>query len=188
VASLPNEPPAAEVVQYDEKVDATGAEKDPETTDSRASQASTAASLTPDVGEAQQVIKDFVHGFVQGRPLMALSMGGLPAECHASLDRKLTTLTIKRNRSKRGVPLETIAEICVGEEAAGEIPLPVDEQCVALLLEDGTSIGFRFEDIEDRDTFALCLSMFVDGRRSELERKRKKKKEAAEAASSKPPA
>lgn len=142
-----------------------------------ASDISTAASTTPDVGKAQHVVKDFVRSFVKGRTVSVLTVNGGTTECIASLDRKLTTLSLqrsgKKDAKKRGVPLHDISEVCLGQEAGDEIDLPLDENCVTLLLEDGNAVGFRFQDVEERDTFALCLSMFIDGRRGEVERRKK---------------
>lgn len=146
---------------------------------SAAASDSTAASATPDVGKAQHVVKNFVRNLVKGRTITVLTVNGSTTQCIASLDRKLTTLSLqrscKKDAKKRGVPLSDITEVCIGEEAGDEIELPLDEFCVTLLLEDGNAVGFKFEDIEERDTFALCLSMFVDGRRGEVERKKREK-------------
>lgn len=146
---------------------------------SAASSVSTTASATPDIGKAQHVVKNFVRSFVKGRTVAVLTINGGTTECIASLDRKLTTLSLqrsaKKDAKKRGVPLQEVNEVCIGEEAGDEIDLPLDENCVTLLLEDGNAVGFRFEDIEERDTFALCLSMFIDGRRGEVERRKKAK-------------
>lgn len=143
---------------------------------SAAGSATTADTATPgQVGQAQEVVKSFVRALVKGRPISVLSLSGGLAAVVVSVDRKLTTLTLKRGEKKegkkRGIPLESVAEICVGEDCGEEIELPVNELCVTLLLEDGQAVGFQFEDNEDRDTFALCLSMFVDGRRGEICRK-----------------
>lgn len=147
---------------------------------SAAASDSTAASTTPDVNQAQQVVKHFVKSIVKGQPVSVLAVTGGVAECVVSLDRKLTTLSLQRagrkDAKKRAVPLEDICEICVGEDAGEEVELPLDEHCVTLMLEDGNALGFQFDDLESRDTFALCLSMFVDGRRSEKEKQKKKEK------------
>lgn len=146
---------------------------------SAAASESTAASRTPDVGKAQHVVKSFVRSFVKGKTVSVLTVNGGTRECIASLDRKLTTLSLqqsgKKDAKKRGVPLHGISEIRCGEEAGEDIDLPLDENCVTLLLEDGSAVGFRFADIEERDTFALCLSMFVDGRRGEEDHQKKQK-------------
>lgn len=120
---------------------------------------------------AQKVVKEFVRAFVKGRKISVLTANGGVAECFATLDRKLTTFSIQRtgtkNSKKREIPLEQVAEISVGNEAEEELGLPLDDLCTTLLLEDGQGIAFRFEDVESRDTFALCFSMFVDARRGE---------------------
>lgn len=139
----------------------------------------TASSTVPDMGKAQQVVKSFVRTFVKGRKVSVLTVNGATAECIASLDRQLTTLSLQRSANKdakkRGIALDQVQEVCIGDDASEDIDLPLDDLCVTLLLEDGNAIGFRFEDVEDRDVFALCLSMFVDGRRGELRKQQKHK-------------
>eukprot|EP00927_Polykrikos_kofoidii_P025854 TRINITY_DN23168_c0_g1_i1.p1 TRINITY_DN23168_c0_g1~~TRINITY_DN23168_c0_g1_i1.p1 ORF type:complete len:316 (+),score=55.58 TRINITY_DN23168_c0_g1_i1:66-1013(+) len=141
---------------------------------------STATSVPEAPGQAQAVVKNFVKTYIKGQEISVLSMTGSLASCLVSLDRKLTVLSLqragKKDAKKRGVPLEDIGEVCVGKEGADDVDLPLDELCVTLLLADGQAIGFRFADVEERDTFALCISMFVDGRRAELSRKKKSRK------------
>lgn len=134
---------------------------------------STAATMTPDVGQAKQAVKSFVRAYVKGREVCAVSVNGGVASCWLSLDRKLTTLTLQKNKKdtkKRAILLEDIVEICVGEELE-DVELPLDDLCVTLLLGNDQAIGFRFGGVEERDNFALCMSMFVDGRRSEVARR-----------------
>lgn len=130
------------------------------------------------LGDAQVVVKAFVRGMVKGRPMDVLSQSGGTAECTVFLDRKLTTLSLaragKEDSKKRAVPLQDISEITVGEESGQEFGLPTTALCVTLVLENGQAIAFAFEDEEKRDTFALCLSMFVDGRRTEVQRRQDK--------------
>jgi len=161
----------------------TGRQSDDSSCDGRTDQSSaatstsTAASTAPDMGKAQAVVKTFVRTYVKGQKISVLTVSGDTTECIATLDRRLTTLSLqrsaKKDAKKRGILLAEINQVCMGQEAGDEIDLPLDENCVTLLLEDGNAVGFRFEDVEERDTFALCLSMFVDGRRTELERKGK---------------
>jgi len=143
---------------------------------------STAVSTTPDVGQAQHLVKNFVRTYVKGHDVNVLSVNGGTAACTAYLDRKLTTLSLqragKKDGKKRGIPLEDVAEICVGDEAGDDVELELDDFSVTLLLQDGQAVGFRLADLEERDTFALCMSMFVDGRRGEVQRKQKHKQKA----------
>eukprot|EP00928_Gymnodinium_smaydae_P048685 TRINITY_DN32582_c0_g1_i1.p1 TRINITY_DN32582_c0_g1~~TRINITY_DN32582_c0_g1_i1.p1 ORF type:complete len:230 (+),score=67.95 TRINITY_DN32582_c0_g1_i1:124-813(+) len=142
------------------------------------SQAAEACTSPAQSKEAQQVVKQFVRNMVKGTTLRVLSTNGGSAECFITLDRKLTTMSLqragKKSASKRGVLLEQIVQIAVGDEVADDVELQVHELCVTCFMDDGQAIAFEFDDIEQRDTFALCLSMFVDGRRDEVERKREK--------------
>lgn len=132
----------------------------------------------PEVNQAQAVVKAFVRGLVKGRVVHVLATSGGMAECVCYLDRKLTTLSLQRagkeDAKKRAVPLEDISEIAVGAESGQEFGLATTDMCITLVLESGQAIGFCFQDDEERDTFALCLSMFVDGRRNEVERRQEK--------------
>ncbi|CAE8604472.1 unnamed protein product, partial [Polarella glacialis] len=124
------------------------------------------------------VIADFTRKMVKGRSVMVLATTGSTIECIASLDRKLHFLSIqragKKDAKKRSIPLEEIEKVSVGTDLASESGLPLDEFCVCFMLKEGQAIAFRIEDIEERDTFALILSMFVDQRTQEVERKKLK--------------
>lgn len=122
---------------------------------------------------AKEVVKAFVKSYVKGHHVTILSVHGGMTECIATLDRKLTLLAIKRSGAskQRHIPLETIEEIVIGTEAEDEVDLELDDNCVSLLLEDGSAVGFSFSNVEERDTFALCISMFVNSRRGERTRR-----------------
>jgi len=133
-------------------------------------------SAAPERGEAQRTMRAFVRSMVKGRTVNVLSTKGGLAECIASLDRKLTVLSLQRSKDgpKRGIALEEVSEVCVGNELGEDVGLQLDDLCVTLLLKDKQAIGFRFLNAEERDTFALCMSMFVDGRRKEIKRSKRK--------------
>lgn len=126
--------------------------------------------------EAQKVIKAFVQGMVRGRNLAVLTTRGVSSDHFVQMDKKVTTLhlTTRSSSRKRSVPLEIIEEIGMGQEVSFETGVDLDDMCVTLGLSEGQPVPVRFEDVEDRDTFALCLSMFVDGRKREIERRREK--------------
>lgn len=135
------------------------------------------SAAQPEVTQAQVVVKNFVRGLVKGRRVELLATKGGTAECTLFLDRKLTTLSLQRGKGdskKRAVPLEDISEIAVGAESGEEFGLATTDMCVVLILDGGQAIGIAFPDEEERDTFALCLTMFVDGRRNEIKRKQEK--------------
>jgi len=126
-----------------------------------------------DPDAATQVVKKFVRDIVKGITLEVLCAGGSATEIAVvSLDRKLRTMYMqragKKDAKRRQIRLEQVIEIAVGSDVREEVELPVDDQCVTLLLDNYQALSFRFPDVEERDTFALCLSMFVDGRREEV--------------------
>lgn len=125
--------------------------------------------------QAHQVVKGFVRSIVRGMTISVLVHTGGTMDCFVQLDRKLTTMSLQRSgkkeSKKREVRLEQIQQIAIGDDVCEEVELDVDDFCVTLFFDDGQAIGLRFENFEERDTFALCLSMFVDGRRAEIEKK-----------------
>ncbi|CAE7455557.1 unnamed protein product [Symbiodinium natans] len=119
---------------------------------------------------AQQIINAFVDGLAAGRTLPMLRPAGMEP-CNVQMDRARTALSIRpQSGQARRVPLETISQISVGAENVEEVNLPLDDFCVTLKLDDEQTLyAFQFQDDEARDTFALCLGMFVDQRRAEAE-------------------
>ncbi|OLQ08047.1 hypothetical protein AK812_SmicGene8498 [Symbiodinium microadriaticum] len=54
--------------------------------------------------------------------------------------------------------LADVEEIHVGS-GLKRVDTPLDELCVTLILSSQDAVTFRFEDVEERDTFAACLLM-----------------------------
>jgi len=131
------------------------------------------------VARAQTIVKAFVRSLVGGRSVIMLQVDGGTAECMLHIDRDLTALSIERTAiaaepsategrtqagSRRGIPLEDIEHIVLGADSVMEdFGLAVGPLCASIVLESCQAISFQFPDEEERDTFALCLSMFVDG-------------------------
>eukprot|EP00933_Yihiella_yeosuensis_P038126 TRINITY_DN32085_c0_g1_i2.p1 TRINITY_DN32085_c0_g1~~TRINITY_DN32085_c0_g1_i2.p1 ORF type:complete len:222 (-),score=57.18 TRINITY_DN32085_c0_g1_i2:319-984(-) len=126
--------------------------------------------------EAQKTIAKFTKGMVKGRTLPVLATNGSTIDCIVALDKKLHNLSIqragKKDAKKRAIALEEIEKVSVGTDCAEESGLPLDEFCVVFVLKEGQAIAFRIDEIEERDTFALILAMFVDQRTTEVERKK----------------
>lgn len=116
-------------------------------------------SSTPSDGVTRaKVVKAFVKTMVQGSKMKVVVPGGSIRNCWVSLDEELSALSVAKDGHKRHIPLEQIDDISVGQDAEGQ---DVEDHCVTLLLEDGQGITFHFEDMDERDTFAECLSMVV---------------------------
>eukprot|EP00931_Biecheleriopsis_adriatica_P064812 TRINITY_DN39502_c0_g1_i1.p1 TRINITY_DN39502_c0_g1~~TRINITY_DN39502_c0_g1_i1.p1 ORF type:complete len:411 (+),score=121.57 TRINITY_DN39502_c0_g1_i1:31-1263(+) len=130
--------------------------------------------------DGQKLVKRFVQKMVKGRELKMLSTTGRCLNCLVTLDRDIRNLSIqlagKKDAKQRFVALKSIEEICVGREVAEDIELPVDDFSVTLVLDEGQAIAFELDDEESRDTFALCMGMFVDGNRKDAEKRKKSKK------------
>jgi len=140
---------------------------------------STEASVTgaaEDDNQAQHIVQDFVRMFVKGCVLSVLTTNGGEADCIVSMDRKLTSLSVQRSNkkgaTKHAIPLEQVRKIYIGEEADEEDRVPkADGMCVTVRCLPGQALAFRFTDYEERDTFVLCLSMFADRVKEDLQRK-----------------
>merc|ERR1712061_95001 len=100
---------------------------------------------------------------VKGRELhVALPNGNIRAVT-VSLTRSLDILKIKVSGQTRQVRLLDIDEIVVGTEtgesqACEGLETPLDELSVTLALTTQECITFRMRDVEQRDTFCMCLS------------------------------
>jgi len=129
------------------------------------------------LNDSQRLVKRFVQQMVKGRVLEMLSKVGGSVECLVRLDRELKNIMIQRAGKKdgkqRAIPLTTVQDVCMGREVADEVELPVDEQSVTLMLDQGQAIAFRFDGDQDRDTFVKCMSMFVEGNRKEAKHRKK---------------
>lgn len=139
--------------------------------------AHSAASSTPAVAsrpsqseggqEAQHLVQDFMRNVVKGISVKVLQTNGTVSECIVSLDRSLKTMHMRRlpDGKKRSIQLFRVCGIVVGDDNLEDEELPATERCVTLLLEDAQALAMEFPNLEERDNFAICLSMFVDGSR-----------------------
>mmetsp|Transcript_101192 Transcript_101192/g.179695 ORF Transcript_101192/g.179695 Transcript_101192/m.179695 type:complete len:321 (+) Transcript_101192:104-1066(+) len=130
--------------------------------------------------DGQKLVKRFVQKMVKGRELNMLSTTGRSLLCLVTLDREIRNLSIqlagKKDAKQRFISLKSIEEISVGREVGEDIELPVDELSVTLVLAEGQAIAFQLDDEEERDTFAMCMGMFVDGNRKDAEKRKSKRK------------
>jgi len=137
------------------------------------------SAVVQDPNQAQNIVAEFVGNIRRGMEVEVLSTSGNSAMCVVALDRQLTKMTLqragKKDGKKREVPLENIDTIAVGTDLPEEVELPVDEFCATffLLNNDGV-LSYRFADMDQRDTFALCIAMFVEGRKKEVARRLEK--------------
>lgn len=111
--------------------------------------------------QAKAVIKDFVKIMVKGRRINVVAQNGSVRECTVFLNRSLDTLKLKVNKNTRNISLKTIEEIFAGDGLEG-IQTPLDELCATLMLSSEDCITFRLGDMNERDTFIMCLHMFCN--------------------------
>jgi len=116
--------------------------------------------------QAKVVVKDFVKAMVKGRKMNVIAPDGSLKTCTASMSRSLDQLRIKVKSNSRSIPLKDIEEIHAGADVEElQIQTPLDELCATLMLPDEESITFRMSDINDRDTFVMCLLMFCNNQK-----------------------
>jgi len=108
-----------------------------------------------------KALKEFVKRMLKGANMQAMIPGGSMKNVWVVLDKKLSALTVTVDAHQRRIPLDQIDDISIGQDAQGELSLRIDEHCVTLLLQDGQGVAFYFEDTDERDTFAECLSMVM---------------------------
>mmetsp|Transcript_68202 Transcript_68202/g.200282 ORF Transcript_68202/g.200282 Transcript_68202/m.200282 type:complete len:327 (-) Transcript_68202:40-1020(-) len=111
--------------------------------------------------EAEKIINGFKAAMWKGKVCHKMSATG-PGVCKVKLDQEMTTLTVSQNEKKRDIPMETIEQIAVGLDGEDAVDFTLDELSVTIVPEEGDPVVLRFGDMEARDTFALCLGMFVD--------------------------
>mmetsp|Transcript_42998 Transcript_42998/g.113302 ORF Transcript_42998/g.113302 Transcript_42998/m.113302 type:complete len:206 (-) Transcript_42998:76-693(-) len=118
---------------------------------------------------SQNVVRVFVRNLKRGRKINVLGFDGERTSCIVSLNRSLTVLRITPETSEEdkahSVALADVTEICLGTDVDDDIPVPVDDLCVTIKEKGQQLVVLRFDEVEDRSNFALCLSVFVDGRR-----------------------
>eukprot|EP00931_Biecheleriopsis_adriatica_P051742 TRINITY_DN30040_c0_g1_i1.p1 TRINITY_DN30040_c0_g1~~TRINITY_DN30040_c0_g1_i1.p1 ORF type:complete len:211 (+),score=57.68 TRINITY_DN30040_c0_g1_i1:154-786(+) len=110
--------------------------------------------------KAKKMVKGFVKRMVRGRALDVVLKTGKHKSCACSMSRTLDSLKIKVGGHSKTMELADIQEIHAGDNLK-RIETPLDELCVTLIMASQDAITFRFPDVEERDTFAACLLMFV---------------------------
>mmetsp|Transcript_31271 Transcript_31271/g.93111 ORF Transcript_31271/g.93111 Transcript_31271/m.93111 type:complete len:252 (+) Transcript_31271:136-891(+) len=115
-----------------------------------------------DIARIQSQMKTFVKGMVRGREMNVLSVDGQLRTCTCSFDRKLRSYNIVINKDTRSIPLSKFKEVLQGTEP-DDIATPLDELCATFVLDSGECLSFRFKDVRERESFAICLQIIVDG-------------------------
>lgn len=119
-------------------------------------------ALQADVARMQSQMKSFVKGMVRGREMNVLSVDGQLRSCTCSFDRKLKEYKIMISKDTRSIPLTKFREVFQGAEPE-DIATPLDELCVTVVLDTGECLSFRFNSVEERESFAMCLQIIMDG-------------------------
>mmetsp|Transcript_77339 Transcript_77339/g.127780 ORF Transcript_77339/g.127780 Transcript_77339/m.127780 type:complete len:210 (-) Transcript_77339:14-643(-) len=115
-----------------------------------------------EVAKIQTQMKSFVKGMVRGRAMNVLSVDGQLRACSCSFDRKLRHYNIVISKETRSIPLSKFREVFQGTEP-DDIATPLDELCATMVLDSGECLSFRFKDVAEREHFAMCLQIIIDG-------------------------
>lgn len=121
--------------------------------------------------EAKDLVKVFVRDMIRGRKMDVMMPSGQVRSCFCSLNRQLDTFRIKVGDSERKIPIKDIEQMITGNDSKEHpilqtIDTPLDDLCVTLALGSETCISFRMKDIEQRDTFIMCMMTFANAQRS----------------------
>jgi len=112
--------------------------------------------------EIHATVRRFVKVMIRGVESSVLSIDGQLKSCTCSLDRKLRFFVVEVARRVRKIPLTSIKEVQQGLEPE-DIETPLDHLCATLILATDECITFRFTNVPERQDFALCLSVLLDG-------------------------
>lgn len=115
-----------------------------------------------EVARIQSQMKAFVKGMVKGREMNVLSVDGQLRQCVCSFDRKLRNYNIVISKETRSIKLSDFTEVLQGREPK-DIATPLDDLCATFVLSNGECLTFRFGDVKEREDFAMCLQIIVDG-------------------------
>lgn len=115
-----------------------------------------------EVAKIQSQMKSFVKSMVKGREMNVLSVDGQLRACTCSFDRKLRNYNIVISKETRSIALSRFREVFQGLEPE-DIATPLDELCATFVLDNGECLTFRFNSVEERENFAMCLAIIVDG-------------------------
>merc|ERR1719230_707188 len=93
--------------------------------------------------------------------MMVLAPTGQLKSTTCSLNKQLSVFRIVRAGKVRRIPLTDILGIHAGAEPEG-LTTPLDDLCATVAVKpDGSMITFRFEHINARDTFVMCMMLFA---------------------------
>mmetsp|Transcript_21371 Transcript_21371/g.61839 ORF Transcript_21371/g.61839 Transcript_21371/m.61839 type:complete len:260 (+) Transcript_21371:80-859(+) len=118
--------------------------------------------------EVDLAVLNFVRSMVRWRTLDVVLPSGSSTTCYCSPSRSLDELRIRareHDRHARHIWLTSVREIIAGSDISKSVlcetlETPLDSLTVTLALDDDSCITFRMKDIEERDTFAMCLTLF----------------------------
>eukprot|EP00930_Biecheleria_cincta_P011663 TRINITY_DN114674_c0_g1_i1.p1 TRINITY_DN114674_c0_g1~~TRINITY_DN114674_c0_g1_i1.p1 ORF type:complete len:169 (-),score=43.69 TRINITY_DN114674_c0_g1_i1:10-516(-) len=118
--------------------------------------------------QAKAVVREFVLEMRGGKRMMVMSPTGQLKTTVCSLSKRLDTLRITRSGQVRRIPLKEIQGIHAGTEPEG-LSTPLDDLCASMVVgPDGHIISFRFEHINARDTFVMCMMLFAQSVGAEM--------------------
>eukprot|EP00440_Ansanella_granifera_P046620 gb/GFBE01050488.1/.p1 GENE.gb/GFBE01050488.1/~~gb/GFBE01050488.1/.p1 ORF type:complete len:168 (+),score=46.41 gb/GFBE01050488.1/:1-504(+) len=120
------------------------------------------------LSQAKAVVRDFVLEMRGGKRMMVLAPAGQLKSTVCSLSKNLEVLRIRRGEQVRRLPLTDIRGIHAGTEPEG-LSTPLDDLCATIVVApDNQLLTFRFEHINARDTFVMCMLLFAQSLGAEM--------------------
>eukprot|EP00928_Gymnodinium_smaydae_P096768 TRINITY_DN8612_c0_g5_i1.p1 TRINITY_DN8612_c0_g5~~TRINITY_DN8612_c0_g5_i1.p1 ORF type:complete len:429 (-),score=63.90 TRINITY_DN8612_c0_g5_i1:358-1485(-) len=113
--------------------------------------------------DPKEVVEMFVRQMVAGVNLEIMGPSG-PQQVRCSMQPDLRDLLLTASdNSCRSVSLADVKAVLLSDEAS-KLGLPgitLDELCATVELKSGDCATFRFQDVEQRERFVLCIRIFA---------------------------
>ncbi|CAE8623077.1 unnamed protein product [Polarella glacialis] len=118
--------------------------------------------------QAKAVVREFVQDMRTGKKMMVMVPTGQLKATVCSLSKRLDVFRITRAGKVRLIPLISIQGMHAGTEPEG-LRTPLDDLCATMqVAPEGRFITFRFEHINARDTFVMCMLLFAQSVGAEM--------------------
>eukprot|EP00931_Biecheleriopsis_adriatica_P120748 TRINITY_DN95847_c0_g1_i1.p1 TRINITY_DN95847_c0_g1~~TRINITY_DN95847_c0_g1_i1.p1 ORF type:complete len:167 (-),score=41.58 TRINITY_DN95847_c0_g1_i1:19-519(-) len=118
--------------------------------------------------QAKAVVRDFVLEMRGGKRMMVLAPSGQLKTTVCSLSKRLDVFRIRKGDQVKRIPLVGIRGIHAGTEPEG-LSTPLDDLCATIVISPASQlITFRFEHINARDTFVMCMLLFAQSLGAEM--------------------
>jgi len=110
----------------------------------------------------RELMKAFVIDMVKGRWMLVLVEGGTAEPCWMVLNPSLVFLTMTVKGASYEVDLARIHQVLSGSLGSTDrSPIPLDDYCSTVVLNNDECVTFRFPTFQARDEFTRCLAVLA---------------------------